>query len=158
MTGRIKRSCQACGQIMLRDEPDEAHTAEDCREWARGSASMKPLLAVALKQALHWALIDSAAVHDPDNADCTDGTRLPTPEEREAWGWDLYAIPLSHIDPGALAQNLAVRLLGSGGWFLGGEYTGNMSPREVFEASVDRPDQDEVAETAFDLGLRLDGS
>ena len=153
---RITRSCMVCGQIMLDGEPDENHTDEDCREWGRGSASMKPMLAVVLKQALHWALIDSAAVYDPENADCTDGTRLPTPEEREAWGWSINAIPLAHIGPDALAQNLAVRLLGSGGWHIGGLYAGNASPREVFEASIDRPDRDEIAEIAFDLGLRPD--
>ena len=98
-----------------------------------------------------------AAVHDPPNADCTDGTRLPTPEEREAWGWDIHAIPLAHIDPEALAQNLAVRLLGSGGWWIGGLYAGNATPREVFEASIDRPDRDAVAEVAFDLNLGADG-
>ena len=153
---RITRSCQVCGQTMLRGAPDEAHTDEACREWGRGNASMKPLLSVVLRQALHWALIDSAAVHDPDNADCTDGTRISTPEEREAWGWDMYAIPLGHIDPGALAQNLAVRLLGGGGWHIGGLYSGNATPQEVFDASIDRPDRDEVSEIAFDLGLRME--
>jgi hypothetical protein len=58
----------------------------------------------------------------------------------------------------ALAQNVALRLLGKGGWALptpnGPIYTGNATTREVFDATFERPDRDYIAELAFDLGLQ----
>jgi len=87
--------------------------------------------------------------------------RPPTEEERKAWEFDIYAIPdeaLTRMDLGALARNVACRLLGTGGWELptphGPMYAGNATTTEVFEASFERPDRDHVAEIAFDMGLK----
>ena len=107
--------------------------------------SMKCLLAVAVNEAVHLALVDS--VMPPDD-------RLPTPDERESMLNDVHAIPrewLAMMSPEALAQNVCCRLLGYGGWEVGGIYAGNATPRQVFEASIGRPDRDKLAEFAFDL-------
>lgn len=84
--------------------------------------------------------------------------RYPTDAEREAWRNDVYLIPNSDFDPMALAQNVVIRLLGSGGWMLptpnGDAYTGNMTARDVFEASMVRPDRDIGAEVSADLSSR----
>ena len=108
--------------------------------------NMKPLLSVALKEALHLALIDSIGSEDT--------------KTRREWETDIDAIPddaLARVDLTALGQNLACRFLGSGGWELphGEEraYTGNLTATEIWELSIDRPDRDQIAETAFDLGL-----
>src|SRR5688572_826888 len=112
--------------------------------------SLKPLLAVAVQEAVKLALIDSAI--PPRKA--PDGQYgFWTDEEIEEFKRNIYAIPsesIAAMDPGALARNVAVRLLGSGGWHLPAGYTGNMTPREVFEGSIQRPDQDVIAEAAFD--------
>jgi hypothetical protein len=112
--------------------------------------SMKPLLAVAIQEAVKLALIDSVYVRDGDEE------RPPNDDERREWRWDVYAIPdesLARIDPVALAQNVCVRLLGTGGWYANGVYSGNATPREVLEACLERPDEDPIAGAAFSMGL-----
>lgn len=104
--------------------------------------NMKPLLGLAVQEAVKLALVDTAAKTD---------------EQRFEWTWDIYAMPddaLVGIDPGALAQNVACRLLGSGGWFSGTTYAGNATPTEVLHSCIQRPDQDPIDEIAFDLGLK----
>lgn len=77
-----------------------------------------------------------------------------TREERAKMRADQYAGPkYVDFDPGALAQNVACRLLGTGGWEVGGVYAGNASPREIFEITFARPDRSETAEIAHDMGL-----
>lgn len=113
--------------------------------------SMKALLSVAVKEAVHLALIDAAVPVERDE----DGqARLWTDEERQRFREDIFAIPgeaLANMDPLALAQCVAVRLLGPGGWMIGDVYAGNATARDVLEASVERPDQSHVDEFAFDL-------
>lgn len=117
--------------------------------------NMKPALATLVQEAVCLALIDSAVPHDEDGKE-----RFWTDEERQAMEHDIFAMPgeaLAEMDPIALAQNVAVRLLGRGGWELptiaGPIYTGNATAREVWEASLARPDRSIVDEMAFDLGL-----
>lgn len=124
--------------------------------------SMKPMLSKCVQQAVHLALIDSVGPEpNPDGATLEEREGLWTEEQRAAMELDIYAIPsdaLARMSPMALAQNVAVRLLGAGGWELptpnGPMYTGNATTREVFEASFDRPDRDQIAELAFDMGLK----
>jgi hypothetical protein len=74
--------------------------------------------------------------------------------ERAKMQADEYAGPqYVDFDPGALAQNVACRLLGTGGWNVGGIYAGNATDRDVFDASIIRPDRDRISELAMDLGL-----
>lgn len=111
--------------------------------------TMKPLLSLAIMEAVKLALIDSAV--PPDNGFWTD-------EQKVEFGRNVYALPsdaIARMDPGALAQNVACRLLGYGGWEVRGEYAPNMTPRQVFESSIERPDQDVISETIFDLGLHV---
>jgi hypothetical protein len=123
--------------------------------------ALKPMLAECVQEAVKLALIDSC--WPVDEATGEDRAESWTPEERAAMRRDIHTMPssaMSRIDPQALARNVAVRLLGTGGWFLpsprGGDpiYTGNATSREVFEASFERPDRDQIAEMGFDLGLR----
>lgn len=106
--------------------------------------SMKPLLGLAIQEAVKRAILDCMP---PESTD----------EERLKWLWDLYSIPEAHwaqIDPGALARNVVCRLLGTGGWQIGKMYAGNATPREILEACVERPDQDPLGDIKMDLGLR----
>lgn len=117
------------------DDPDNRH-------------SMKPLLAVAIKEAVMWALVDSVFVPTDD------GDRVPTDDERARWLLQPYAIPgdsLGTMDVMALAQNVALRLLGPGGWYVNGVYGGNASASQVLGACVARPDQDPLGDIKADL-------
>jgi hypothetical protein len=114
--------------------------------------SMRCLLALAVQEAVKLALIDS--VGPPTDDEHPYG--LWTDEERAAMRRDIHAIPseaIAQMDPMALAQNVACRLLGYGGWTVGGLYSPNATPRDVFEATLERPDQSVIDEIAFDLGL-----
>lgn len=122
--------------------------------------TLKPMLAECIQEAVKLALIDSC--WPVDEATGEEREDSWTPEEREAMRRDIHALPssaLATMDPGALARNVGVKLLGLGGWFLpdpaGGDpvYTGNATTREVFDLSFERPDRDAGAEMAFDLGL-----
>lgn len=126
----ITLSCTRCGETMLDQEDVDGHDAERCAEWARSSTNMKPLLSIAVHEAVRLALLD--VLVNPD------GSPNETP------------LPFDDI---ALAQNVAIRLLGSGGWTVNGVYTGNASPREILEASIDRPDRDPVAGIRSSLWL-----
>jgi hypothetical protein len=78
-----------------------------------------------------------------------------TDEERAKMQMDEYAGPqYVDFDPGALAQNVCCRLLGTGGWNVGGIYAGNATDRDVFDASIIRPDRSRIDELAMDMGLR----
>lgn len=118
--------------------------------------SLKPLLAVAIHEAVAWALVDST---DPELAGCTesfvngdDNFR----KTRAGWVLNPHTIPaeaLASIDPSALAQNICVRLLGPGGWDAGGIYHGNASPQQTFDALVRRPHEDPLGDIKMSLGL-----
>lgn len=74
--------------------------------------------------------------------------------ERAKMQADEYAGPqYVDLDPGALARNVACRLLGYGGWNVGGIYSGNATDRDIFDASIIRPDRDRISELAMDMGL-----
>jgi hypothetical protein len=121
-----------------------------------GRLSMKPLLGALVKEAVKLALIDSVM---PTEREPNGQTRLPTDEEQRRWREDIHSIPAAYIanmDPLALAQNVACRLLGTGGWSVNGVYGGNASPRDLLDATFERPDQRYVDEFAFDL-LRVIG-
>lgn len=112
---------------------------------------MKALLGVAVQEAVHLALIDASI---PAERDESGQTRLWTDEERQRFREDIFAIPgdaLARMDPMALCQCVAVRLLGPGGWLIGDTYAGNATARDVLEASVERPDRSHVDEMTFDL-------
>lgn len=142
--------------------------------------SMRCLLAVAVTEAVKLALVDSAAPRvtcatcDGSAIDTSDagyegkcstclGSSVPgtvldfwTDEQKVEMRHDIYKMPsaaMAEIDPGALAQNVCCRLLGRGGWVVGGIYGGNATDREVFEATIERPDYSAIDELAFDLGL-----
>jgi hypothetical protein len=72
---------------------------------------------------------------------------------------DAHAWPTNYVDfdPGALARNVSNRLLGSGGWEVGGHYCGNATAREITNASIADLDRDEVAELLSDLGIGEEG-
>ena len=94
----------------------------------RSERHMKPLLGLAIQEAVHLAIIDCC---DPDR----------TPEQQMEWEYDIYAIPseqLAQMDPIALAQNVACRLMGPGGWRIGDMYTGNATPRRPPDAGPSR--------------------
>lgn len=141
--------------------------------------SMRCLLSLAVHEAVKLALIDSAAPRvtcpacDGSAIDTSDegyegkcstclGSSTPgtvlgfwTDEQKAEMRRDIHAMPseaMAEIDPAALAQNVACRLLGAGGWVVGGLYGGNATPREIFEASLERPDRSVIDEIAFDLG------
>lgn len=119
--------------------------------------SLKPLLAVAIHEAVAWAIVDST---DPELAgdllaDITgkDDTYSRT---RARWVLDPHSIPaeaLASIDPVALAQNITIRLLGRGGWETGGIYHGNASPQQTFDALVRRPHEDPLGDIKMALGV-----
>lgn len=142
--------------------------------------SMRCLLAIAVTEAVKLALIDSAAPRiicpdcDGSAIDTSDkgyegkcstclGSSVTgiildlwTDEQKLEMRHDIYKMPseaMAEIDPGALAQNVCCRLLGRGGWVVGGVYGGNATDREVFEATIERPDYSAIDELAFDLGL-----
>lgn len=117
--------------------------------------NMKPLLGMAVKEAVKLALIDSVPIPDDPNLGAIEDLNRKT-ELRRLWAWDIRQMPaelLSEIDPDALGQNVGCRLLGTGGWFSNGVYAGNATPTEVLHSCVERPDQDHISEIAFDLGL-----
>jgi hypothetical protein len=132
---------------------------EDDRYLVESRHSMRCLLALAVQEAVKLALIDSVLCCEMDEVierDGVDAWDERGDEVRAAWRRDIHAIPSRHIaqmDPMALAQNVSCRLLGYGGWMVGGLYAPNASPRDIFEASLERPDQNYVDEIAFDLGL-----
>lgn len=156
-------TCTTCGELMVNVEDARDHDPDLCQRKASGTSAvtMKPMLAGVLREALILAAIDAAFFPEIDEGGSCQINQYETFEEwddatealQRQWRMNPHQIPLERISIEALAQNLAVRMFGSGGWNLGGAYTGNMSPREVFEATFDRPDRDQIAEMAFDLGL-----
>lgn len=122
-------------------------------------ASLKPLLGLAVSEAVKLALIDSVMVPcAPEDSDTTGRpARVPTDEERARWQANIYSMPdecMAQMDPGALAKNVANRLLGGGGWTVRGVYSGNASPREILDACVVRPDEDPLGDIKAAMGLR----
>lgn len=127
---------------------------------ASGEVSMKPLLGMAVKEAVKLALIDCVLADAVDTAVGRDATVEHWGETAERlraeWAHDVYSMPadlLAKMDPVALGQNVACRLFGTGGWMVNGVYSGNATVQQVVDASFARPDQDHMAELAFDLGL-----
>lgn len=161
MTDINRPTCRSCGAIFMNDEEIETHDPDYCRRntMSIDNVTMKPMLAEVLREALVLACIDSsfAPEIDEDGAcwigayDTAEEWMDATEEFKRQWRANPYEIPLDRIDIEALAQNLAVRLLGSGGWFLNGVYTGNASNRDIFEKTFDRPDRNQTDEVAFDL-------
>ncbi len=88
--------------------------------------TMKPLLAVAVTEALRLAIQDSMMPEDKTLAD---------------------------IDLDALAQNLCCRLLGTGGWMVRGVYSGNATPQEILHACVEHPRADPLADVKAAFGF-----
>lgn len=112
--------------------------------------TMKPLLGILVQEAVTLALIDSI-VPPVDDA---HPYGLLTDDERLAFRRNVHSIPsewIAAMDPMALAQNVACRLLGTGGWSIGDLYAPNATPREVLEATLERPDRSYVDEIAFDV-------
>jgi hypothetical protein len=119
--------------------------------------SMRALLMVAIKEAVKLALIDSIVLREPDPE--TGQSRGLSDEERRACNWDVYQLPEGDwtFDPGALAQNVACRLLGKGDWTARGVYAGNATPQEILDATIERPRRDPLGDIKMWLsskGLR----
>lgn len=115
---------------------------------------MKPLLSVAIMEAVKLAIIDSIAPAEIDGD--VDAWMAESDARRDRLAFDIYQITgeeLASIDPGALAQNVACRLLGTGGWCVNGVYAGNATPREILDACVHRPDQDPLGDIKHSMGL-----
>lgn len=121
------------------------------------AVALKPLLMVAVREAVKLALIDS--VHPPGR-DAEGRGLVPTPDEKREWLLDPGKIPESYmatLDPDVLARNVGLRLLGTGGWIIGDTYTAHSSPAEVLDLCVQRPHQDPAGEmhvVLLDMGLR----
>lgn len=120
--------------------------------------SMKPLMAKLVEEAVHLALIDVCLADAMDEIIERDGIDAwlngASDAVKTEWARDIHAIPskfIARIDPLALAQCVSVRLLGSGGWMVGGVYGGNATARELLDATFERPDQSHVDEIAFDV-------
>ena len=80
--------------------------------------------------------------------------RSLTDLERAKMQMDEYAGPqYVDFDPGALARNVACRLLGTGGWTVNGVYSGNATDQQILDATIIRPNRDRISELAMDLGL-----
>lgn len=126
-------------------------------------ASMKPLLMVAVQEAVKLAFIDSVTVPTPDgNGNLCDGReRFPTADERRSWAWNLDAMPdevraTASLD--VVARNTGLRLFGGGGFTVNGVYAGNATPQQILEACVERPDQDPLGDISMaltDLGFTI---
>jgi len=115
---------------------------------------MKPLLAVAVREAVVLAIIDSVATVEIKDGDI-DAWMAESDAQRGRLAFDIYQITPEEwgsIDPGALAQNVACRLFGDGGWTVNGVCSGNASPREVLDACVHRPDRDPLGDIKHALG------
>lgn len=120
--------------------------------------SMKPLLGKLVQESIHLALVDCCLADAMDEYVAKHGIDAYLNGGREVittpWLRDVHAIPsryIARIDPSALGQCVAVRLLGAGGWMVGGAYAGNATPRDLLDATFERPDRSEVSEVAFDL-------
>ena len=88
--------------------------------------TMKPLLALAIDEALRLALKDAT-----NNGE----------------------ISYNDMDIDALAQSLSCRLLGYGGWMVGDMYIGNSSPQQILHACIPRPERNPLEDVVTDLGL-----
>lgn len=119
--------------------------------------SMKPLLAVAVEEAVRLAFVDSCLACEMDTviaAEGVDAWMERADEVRARWSRDPDSIPdeyVADMSRGAFAQNLCCRLLGTGGWQIGDMYTGNATPQEIFDASIDRTHQDPTADVRASL-------
>lgn len=134
--------------------------AEQTVEPMDEARSMKPLLGKLIEEAVHLALIDSCLAIEQDRRLPSSGSwtlvehQAVTERIKADWHDDIYAIPgecLAGMDAVALAQNVAVRLLGPGGWMVGGVYAGNATARELSDVTFGRPDRSHTSEVAFDM-------
>jgi hypothetical protein len=137
----------------MSDAMDSAHSKHPIDP----ERSMKPLLGKLVQEAVHLALIDCCLADEMDGIierEGVDAWLARGDQVKTEWARDIHAIPSAHLarmDPLALAQCVAVRLLGSGGWMVGGVYAGNATARELLDATFERPDQSHVDELAFDV-------
>jgi len=115
--------------------------------------SLKPIMVAAIEEAFAWALADSCISPPEDlsdeetqrynkrKAEIVVGINCVTPEE------------LASADIGALARNVAIRLMGPGNFTVNGVYSGNASTQKMVDACFCRPNQDPLADIVMDLGL-----
>ena len=109
------------------------------KEDSENRFSMKGVLSEAIQEALLWAVADSCI--DPMHADY-EGRR----EELILNVDSMTDGERAGLSFGVLAQNLACRLLGSGGWTINGVYTGNASTQQVVDAAFHRADKNPLGE------------
>ncbi len=113
---------------------------------------MKPVLAKAIEHAFVLAVSDCLPPPErPDDMDRYDA-------RKRVVQLDVYKITdeeWAQIDPMALAQNLCCRLLGTGGWQVGGVYSANATVNEVIAACFgeDEANRDPIADVKEALGL-----
>jgi hypothetical protein len=122
--------------------------------------TVKPLLAVAVEEAVKLAFADSCLACEMDKVIAAEGVDAwmdRADDVRTDWSNNPSMIPDEYVagmDRAAFAQNLCCRLLGTGGWQIGDLYTGNATPQEVFDASIGRAHEDPTAAVRMAL---LDG-
>lgn len=140
-----------------------AESARTIRDPNDGQTTMRCILSKCIQEAVKLAIIDCVggdqmnAYRDQYPNDTWEQTFARCDEERAEWLRDIYAVPdtlWALIDAGALASNVACRLIGYGGWTVGGIYGGNGTIQQIVDATFARPDQDHIAEIAFDMGLQ----
>jgi hypothetical protein len=112
-----------------------------------GEVSMKPMLGKLVQEAVKLALIDCCIADAVDAAVGKDNPDIERWVEtsnrlRAEWSEDIYSMPddlFARMDPMALAQNVACRLLGTGGWSVNGVYSANATARETLQATRPEP-------------------
>jgi len=139
-----------------------AEAARTIRDPNDGEITMKVMMSKCVDAAVKLAIIDCCGSDQMDDlreqypADSWEQTIEKLDVIKQSWLNDIYTVPdkyWARIDPGALAGNVSCRLLGYGGWTVGDVYGGNATIQEAVDATFARPDQDHIAEMAFDLGL-----
>ena len=140
-----------------------AESARENKDPNDGQTTMRCMLSKCINEAVKLAIIDCVGSDQMDSyrrrypKDTWEQTFARCDAERAEWLRDIYQVPeelWARIDPGALASNVSCRLIGYGGWTVGGVYGGNGTIQQIADATFARPDQDHIAEMAFDLGLK----
>ena len=96
------------------------------------SISMKPLLSKLVQRAFVLAVSD--CIPPPEGINDLDAYDKRK-EEIQRNVYDITPEEWAQIDPMALAQNLCCRLLGEGGWSVGGVYSANATVDQVMRAT-----------------------
>lgn len=115
--------------------------------------NMKPLLGALVQRAVVLAISD--CIRPPDGIDDVEEYEKRKAEvQRNVFS--ILAEDWAQIDPMALAQNVACRLLGAGGWTVNGVYSGNATINQIvnacFGAEASRDPLADVKEALSEIG------